>query len=72
MSTLAYTISDSRTMLRRNLRRLQRYPSMTLLLIGMPIQESTERPASQSFFKPLRPGVHLADGFDEELGSHVL
>jgi ABC-2 type transport system permease protein len=37
MSTLAYTISDSRTMLRRNLRRLQRYPSMTLLLAGMPI-----------------------------------
>jgi ABC-2 type transport system permease protein len=37
MSTLAYTVSDSTTMLRRNLRRLQRYPSMTLLLIGMPI-----------------------------------
>jgi ABC-2 type transport system permease protein len=36
-STLAYTVSDSTTMLRRNLRRLQRYPSMTLLLIGMPI-----------------------------------
>ena len=37
MSNLAYTVSDSTTMLRRNLRRLQRYPSMTLLLIGMPI-----------------------------------
>jgi ABC-2 type transport system permease protein len=37
MSTLTYTITDSTTMLRRNLRRLQRYPSMTLLLIGMPI-----------------------------------
>src|SRR6185436_8548213 len=37
MSTFAYTISDSTTMLRRNLRRLQRYPSMTLLLVGMPI-----------------------------------
>ncbi|MGH3074457.1 MAG: ABC transporter permease, partial [Gaiellales bacterium] len=37
MSTLAYTVSDSTTMLRRNLRRLRRYPSMTLLLIGMPI-----------------------------------
>jgi ABC-2 type transport system permease protein len=37
MSTLTYTINDSTTMLRRNLRRLQRYPSMTLLLIGMPI-----------------------------------
>jgi ABC-2 type transport system permease protein len=37
MSTLAYTVSDSSTMLRRNLRRLQRYPSMTLLLVGMPI-----------------------------------
>ena len=37
MSTLAYTVSDSRTLLRRNLRRLRRYPSMTLLLVGMPI-----------------------------------
>jgi ABC-2 type transport system permease protein len=37
MSSLAYTVSDSSTMFRRNLRRLQRYPSMTLLLIGMPI-----------------------------------
>jgi ABC-2 type transport system permease protein len=37
MSTLAYTVSDSTTMLRRNLRRLERYPSMTLMLIGLPI-----------------------------------
>jgi ABC-2 type transport system permease protein len=37
MTTLAYTVSDSATMLRRNLRRLQRYPSLTLLLVGMPI-----------------------------------
>jgi ABC-2 type transport system permease protein len=37
MSSLVYTVSDSTTMLRRNLRRLRRYPSMTLLLIGMPI-----------------------------------
>jgi len=37
MSTLAYTVGDSTTMLRRNLRRLQRYPSLTLMLVGMPI-----------------------------------
>ncbi|MGH8775438.1 MAG: ABC transporter permease [Jiangellaceae bacterium] len=37
MSTLAYAARDSRTMLRRNLRRMQRYPSMTLLLIGIPV-----------------------------------
>jgi ABC-2 type transport system permease protein len=37
MSTLAYTVTDSTTMLRRNLRRLVRYPSMTLMLVGMPI-----------------------------------
>ena len=37
MTSLAYTVTDSRTMLRRNLRRLLRYPSMTLLLVGMPI-----------------------------------
>jgi ABC-2 type transport system permease protein len=37
MSTLAYAARDSRTMLRRNLRRMQRYPSMTLTLIGIPV-----------------------------------
>jgi ABC-2 type transport system permease protein len=37
MSALTLTILDSRTMLRRNLRRLVRYPSMTVLLVGMPI-----------------------------------
>jgi ABC-2 type transport system permease protein len=37
MTSLAYTLTDSRTMLRRNLRRLLRYPSMTLQLVGMPI-----------------------------------
>jgi ABC-2 type transport system permease protein len=37
MTHLALTLADSRTMLRRNLRRLRRYPSMTLMLVGMPI-----------------------------------
>jgi ABC-2 type transport system permease protein len=37
VTALAYTLTDSRTMLRRNLRRLLRYPSMTVLLVGMPI-----------------------------------
>jgi ABC-2 type transport system permease protein len=37
MTTLAYTAADSATMLRRNLRRLRRYPSLTLLIIGMPL-----------------------------------
>jgi ABC-2 type transport system permease protein len=37
MTALSYTITDSATMLRRNLRRLRRYPSMTVLLVGMPI-----------------------------------
>jgi ABC-2 type transport system permease protein len=37
MSGVAYTLTDSATMLRRNLRRLVRYPSMTVLLVGMPI-----------------------------------
>jgi ABC-2 type transport system permease protein len=37
MSAVAYTVTDSATMLRRNLRRLRRYQSMTLLLVGMPI-----------------------------------
>jgi ABC-2 type transport system permease protein len=37
MTTLAYTVTDSATMLRRNLRRLVRYPSLTLIVIGMPL-----------------------------------
>ncbi|HEV8065385.1 MAG TPA: ABC transporter permease [Acidimicrobiales bacterium] len=37
MTTLAYTLSDSRVMLGRNLKRQLRYPSMTLMLVGMPI-----------------------------------
>jgi ABC-2 type transport system permease protein len=37
MTSLSCTVSDSTTLLRRNLKRLRRYPSMTVLLIGMPI-----------------------------------
>ncbi|MEU8205903.1 ABC transporter permease [Streptosporangium sp. NPDC049046] len=37
MSTMSHALTDSATMLRRNLRRMVRYPSMTLQLIGMPI-----------------------------------
>jgi ABC-2 type transport system permease protein len=37
MTTLAYTLTDSRTMLRRQLKHLLRYPSMTILLLGMPV-----------------------------------
>jgi ABC-2 type transport system permease protein len=37
MTTLTYTVKDSTTMLRRNLLRLRRYPSMTLQLIALPI-----------------------------------
>jgi ABC-2 type transport system permease protein len=37
MSTLTYAVADSATMLRRQLRHMQRYGSMTVLLIGMPI-----------------------------------
>ncbi|MFT7840269.1 ABC transporter permease [Saccharothrix sp. BKS2] len=37
MSTATLALTDSATMLRRNLRRMVRYPSMTVMLIGMPI-----------------------------------
>jgi ABC-2 type transport system permease protein len=37
MTTLAYALSDSRVMLRRNLKHQLRYPSLTVMLIGMPI-----------------------------------
>jgi len=37
MSTLSYAVRDSSTMLRRNLKHMLRYPSMTLMLIGIPV-----------------------------------
>jgi len=37
MTTLAHTLSDSRVMLRRNLKHQLRYPSMTLMLVGLPV-----------------------------------
>ena len=37
MSATAYTVTDSATMLRRNLKHQLRYPSVTLMLVGMPI-----------------------------------
>src|SRR5579872_7259550 len=37
MTAMTYTLTDSATMTRRNLRRLWRYPSMTVLLVGMPV-----------------------------------
>jgi ABC-2 type transport system permease protein len=37
MSTLAYAVHDSRTMLRRNLRHMWRYPSLTLMVAGLPV-----------------------------------
>ncbi|MFJ8578611.1 ABC transporter permease [Micromonospora sp. NPDC093277] len=37
MTTLSHTVRDSSTMLRRNLRHMQRYPSLTLMLAGMPV-----------------------------------
>jgi ABC-2 type transport system permease protein len=37
LSTLSYAASDSLTMLRRNLRHMQRYPSLTFMLLAQPI-----------------------------------
>jgi ABC-2 type transport system permease protein len=37
MSSLTLALTDSRTMLRRNLKHLRRYPSLTLMLVGQPI-----------------------------------
>jgi ABC-2 type transport system permease protein len=37
MTSLTYAVSDSATMLRRNLKHQLRYPSVTLMLVGMPI-----------------------------------
>jgi ABC-2 type transport system permease protein len=37
MSTLSYTVADSATMLRRNLKHAIRYPSMTVQIIAIPV-----------------------------------
>lgn len=37
MTALALTLTDSRTMVRRSLRRMVRYPSLSLMLIGLPL-----------------------------------
>ena len=37
MTSLNYTVADSATMLRRNLRHMQRYPSLTAMVLGIPV-----------------------------------
>ncbi|MFB9661024.1 ABC transporter permease [Glycomyces mayteni] len=37
MSTLAHTVSDTSTMLNRQLKHMLRYPSLTIMLVGMPV-----------------------------------
>jgi ABC-2 type transport system permease protein len=37
MTTLAYALHDSRTMLRRNLQHMWRYPTLTLMVAGLPV-----------------------------------
>ena len=37
MNAISLAMTDSSTMLRRNLLRMRRYPSMTVLLIGLPV-----------------------------------
>ncbi len=37
MNTYPSTLADSATMLRRNLRRMRRYPSLTLFIAGIPV-----------------------------------
>lgn len=37
MSTVSLALTDSATMLRRSLRHMQRYPSLTVMLAGMPV-----------------------------------
>ncbi|PRY56187.1 ABC transporter permease [Glycomyces artemisiae] len=37
MSTLAHTVSDTSTMLNRQLKHMLRYPSLTVMLVGMPV-----------------------------------
>ena len=46
MSTLDFAVRDSRTMLRRNLRHMWRYPTLTLMVAGIPVPIKTASPAA--------------------------
>jgi ABC-2 type transport system permease protein len=37
MSTLTYAVHDSKTMLRRQLKHMMRWPSVTVILVGIPV-----------------------------------
>ena len=37
MTTLAHSVSDSRVMVRRNVRRLIKFPVLTVMLVGIPV-----------------------------------
>ena len=37
MTSLNYAVADSATMLRRNLRHMRRYPTLTLMVLGIPV-----------------------------------
>jgi len=37
MTSLNYAVADSATMLRRNLRHMQRYPALTAMILGIPV-----------------------------------
>ena len=37
MTSMTYAVADSATMLRRNLRHMQRYPTLTAMILGMPV-----------------------------------
>ena len=37
MTSLNYAVADSATMLRRNLRHMQRYPTLTAMVLGIPV-----------------------------------
>jgi ABC-2 type transport system permease protein len=37
MTSVNYAVADSATMLRRNLRHMQRYPSLTAMVLGLPV-----------------------------------
>lgn len=37
MTSMNYAVADSATMLRRNLRHMQRYPTLTVMVLGVPV-----------------------------------
>ena len=57
MTTYPLVLADSATMLRRNLRRMRRYPSLTFFIAGIPVVFLTSQKSIEDKIRGLELGV---------------